>query len=166
MKNSLKFIAFLSIVSLVIFSCKKENDDDPKPAPTKAQMLIGNWKMNAWTVNPPLPELDSNLDTIYISDFYAHIEDCYKDNLMVFKEHNIYLLEEGEIKCYSNSPPIIENGNWTLSSDEKYIAISSINTTSTKEIKSLSSSLLELIFYQQSWQDSTIYVNVQQFAKQ
>jgi len=166
MKSSFKFIALLSIVFILIFSCKKDNDDDPKPTPTKTQMLIGSWKMNSWTVNPPIIQLDSNFDTIYVSDMYADYQDCSKDDLLVFKSHNIYLVEEGDSTCSPDGPQVIVSGNWTLSSDEKHIVITNSWGTSSNEIKSLSSSLLELTYTQYDWWDSTLYVHVQQYAKQ
>lgn len=101
--------------SLFFTNCKKdEKDPEPEPTPTpvvetNTQKLTGkNFKMTAATIEPAI---------FGVTDFYAQMQDCEKDNLLRFDTPNIYKEDEGAAKCATNDPQTT-TGTWVWNTDE------------------------------------------------
>lgn len=129
-------INLLLIVSLFLatLSCKK---DDP---PTKKDLLTGkNWILTAETVSPAI-----DYNGILITDLYAQMDDCDKDDISKFNANGTYTFEEGATKCDVNGPQIFDAGTWVFNSDQTILVLTSpsdgtinveiIELTSTKII--------------------------------
>jgi len=110
--------AFLIFSSMIIVtSCKKDKKDpDPEPTPapapvpeTNTQKLTGkNFKLTALTVNPAF---------FGITDIYAQMSDCDKDDIYRFEVGGVYKEDEGGTKCNSNDPQTV-TGTWTWNTNE------------------------------------------------
>lgn len=103
--------------SLFLTNCKKDDKDPetdtttttPTPAATNTEKLTGkNFKMTAATIDPAI---------VGVTDWYAQMEDCQKDNLYRFDTPNVYKEDEGATKCATNDPQTL-TGTWTWNTDE------------------------------------------------
>jgi hypothetical protein len=123
---------------ILLYSCEKEKD------PTKSEILAQKpWKLTSSTINPPLniPEIG------IISDYYAFLPPCKKDDIWVFKTNGSFTFEEGDTKCDELSPTVYDMGNWTLNSDETVLSLTSLNSgMSEYDIVELTSSVMKLRF--------------------
>ena len=120
MKTFIKYLGLISLATLLIFgACSKKDDDNP-PEKTKTELLTaGFWKVTAMTVDPGI-----NFGGTIITDFYAQMLDCQKDDLTKFETNGKITDDEGATKCDPNDPQTTNNGSWVLSADGKSITIS------------------------------------------
>jgi hypothetical protein len=126
-------INLLLIVSLFLatLSCKKDD------APTKKDLLTGkNWILTAETVSPAI-----DYDGILVTDLYAQMDDCDKDDINKFNANGTYTFEEGATKCDVNDPQIYDAGTWAFNSDQTILVLTSPSEgTKNAEIIELTSS--------------------------
>ena len=86
MKNKMKKTTLLGIALIATFafftSCSKDSTTTTTITPeTNTQKLVGkNWFMSAAIMNPGIPDGTGGT----ITDFYALMEDCSKDDFMNF----------------------------------------------------------------------------------
>jgi len=110
-----KLVIFLIIVNIIgLSSCKKEEEL------TKPELLCrAPWVLSASIIEPPyfFEEVGS------ITDYYAVLASCRKDDLWNFNENGSYTIEDGPNKCNITDPSILESGTWTLSSNATAIVI-------------------------------------------
>lgn len=130
-------INLLLIITLtfLLFNCKK----DAKV--TKKDLLSGkNWIMTAETISPAM-----NVNGTLITDLYAQTPSCTKDDIGKFSSNGTYTLEEGLTKCNLTDPQVFETGNWTLSSNETILVMtSSTGAVTNGTIQELTSNKLIL----------------------
>lgn len=95
MKKTL-FIALL-LISFIVSSCKKD-----EASKSKSEMLTGaKW----------------NISSLKINGVAEVMEDCSKDDFIIFASGGTCTFNPGTIKCYSGEA--IDTTIWSLSSDEK-----------------------------------------------
>lgn len=124
----------LLALSLMFTSCSKKKDD-----PSTTELLTNkNWVITAETVDPPLP-----FNGTTISDLYAQLSACEKDNVVRFTSPNIYTEDEGATKCIASDPQT-KTGTWVLSTDQKTITTTESGQTTSLSILSLTSSELKV----------------------
>ncbi|MAT53729.1 MAG: hypothetical protein CMN32_04565 [Saprospirales bacterium] len=121
------------MVVLAMASCKKDD-------PTTTELLIDSdgWILVAMTVDPPIVDPISGTS---ITDFYAQMDACDKDDITIFQDNGTYITDEGATKCDPNDPQT-ETGTWALSADEKTITIDGESWT----IESLTKSSMRVTF--------------------
>jgi Lipocalin-like domain len=117
---------------LVFTACKKDKS-------TTELLTSGNgWKITAFTVNPGIPVGNG----VVITDFYAQIEACTKDDITIFKAGGVLNTDEGLTKCDPTDTQTTI-GTWALSADEKTITFDNESWTivslGSKEMKLTSS---------------------------
>jgi len=112
-------IAFLFVgSSLFLTNCKKD-DKDPDPAPSgpaqsNTQRLTGkNFKLTALTISPSI---------LGLSNYYAQVPDCEKDDLIRFDTPDIFKKDAGSVKCDPNEVQT-KTGTWTWNTNETIITI-------------------------------------------
>ncbi len=127
MKMTIKTIAMACIaIGITITGCKKKEEATPTatptPAPTKKELLIGkNWKVTAQTSNPAI---DWNGNGIMVTDIYAQMTACDKDDILIFNSNFTTTNDEGVLKCNPASPQSTA-GTWLFNSTETIITIDS-----------------------------------------
>jgi len=121
------------MVVLAMASCKKDD-------PTTTELLIDSdgWILVSMTVDPPIVDPISGTS---ITDFYAQMDACDKDDITIFQDNGTYITDEGATKCDPNDPQT-ETGTWVLSADEKTITIDGESWT----IESLTKSSMRVTF--------------------
>jgi hypothetical protein len=96
-----KTILALSVLTLVLASCKKDNKNEPT-TPTK-ENLTGTYKLTAFTMT---------YNGISMDYFNTSMEACDKDDLYHLNADNSYALEDAGTVCSpSNS---YTGGTWSL----------------------------------------------------
>jgi Lipocalin-like domain len=102
--NKLQTKLSLAVLALssVLFSCKKEDSATP-PCSISMQNLSGSYKLTAlkYKLTPATPEMD----------FFALMDDCEKDDLLILNANGTYQFKDLGIAC---SPDGNENGTWKL----------------------------------------------------
>lgn len=115
----MKKITLLGIALIATFafftSCSKDSaTKTTTTAETNTQKLVGkNWLMSAATMNPGIPDGMGGT----ITDFYAFLDDCEKDNFMNFNANGTYITDEGALICDTASAQITL-GTWKFTNNE------------------------------------------------
>jgi hypothetical protein len=146
----------LLIVSLFLsaLSCKKDD------APTKKDLLCGkNWILVSETVSPAI-----NFNGILITDLYAQLDDCTKDDISKFNTNGTYTFEEGATKCDVNDPQVWDSGTWVFNSDQTVLVLTSPSMgTVNADIIELTSS--KIVISQESTIDDIKYTITDTYQK-
>ncbi|KAB2914907.1 MAG: DUF5004 domain-containing protein [Bacteroidetes bacterium] len=133
-----KITLLLVLSSLLCFTACKKDEETSTPQKTKSELLSAKpWKMTALTVNPAI-----NAGGTMITDIYAQMQACDKDDVYSFKSDKTYTQEEGATKCDPNDPQVSEAGTWTFSSDEKQIVQTSSGSTESSTLVELTETKL------------------------
>lgn len=121
MKTYIKYLGLFSLTALLIFgSCSKDNNDDNPPEKTTTELLTaGFWKITSMTIDPGVI-----FESTFITDVYAQMEDCERDDLMRFDSDGKITDDEGPTKCDPNDPQTTNDGTWVLSADGESVSIS------------------------------------------
>lgn len=129
MKNISTYLV-AAVLGLTVLGCKKTAET---PAPTKTELLTNkNWVATAITISPALP-----LGGTLITDYYAQLPSCTKDDFIRFETPSIYKEDEGAVKCNPAKPQTVI-GTWTFNGDQ------SVVTTSTPTGGTQSYNIVEL----------------------
>ena len=127
MKGTIKKMALIAIaLGLTIASCKKNTDETPTPAvvQTKTQLLTAkNWKITAETISPAY---DWNGNGVLVTDIFAQMTPCEKDNLVIFNVNGTVTYDEGPTKCVETDPQTTY-GTWAFNPLETIITLDSTN---------------------------------------
>ena len=99
----------LALVAISLpFSCKKEDN------PSKSELLTSHcWILSEATIAPA-----AIVNGAVVTDFYALMSLCDRDNLTCLLENGNVYVDEGASKCDPNDPQINTSGTWWFNSDE------------------------------------------------
>ena len=121
MKNYLKTFGLLSLVLIIgLSACKKDESTPATPAsktPTE-YLTAGFWKTTAMTIDPGI-----NFNGTVITDFYAQMPACSKDDITRFNTNGTITDDEGATKCDANDPQTTNDGTWVMSADNASVTI-------------------------------------------
>jgi hypothetical protein len=99
---------------LVLFFASCTKGSDPLPGKTPSEILKGgHWK---------LVEAYSNTSKDGVNetkDVYAQLQDCKKDNVIIFDNESKLTLDEGATKCSEFDPQTKVNETWVLVSNDR-----------------------------------------------
>lgn len=131
-----RFVVFITACLLVSFySCKKDDD------PTNTELLCSQpWMLSASTFDPPFHITDFGA----ITDYYAILAPCRKDDIWSFKTNGDYTIEDGASKCNPLDPTVLEFGSWVFNTDETVITTSTTYYYTEYTILELSSQTLQV----------------------
>jgi hypothetical protein len=81
-------------------------------------LLTGKqWTLNDWSVSPPY-EVDGEM----ITDLYALMPECAKDDFMVLNNDGTLVKDNGDLMCSENDPQTTD-GTWNISADRSMLRI-------------------------------------------
>lgn len=148
------------MVALIAFSCKKDDDKDDQETvipKSKTELLTSApWKATAATVAPPVEVAPG----IFISDFYAFMEACEKDNLIIFKADGTGMDDEGATKCDDNDPQI-EDFTWSFNANETTITQSyEDDEDQVLTVKTLTETTLQVSFVEDDGNGGTYTITI------
>jgi hypothetical protein len=126
----------LLTISVLMFRCSDDdNDNDVKTS----DLIQGSWQVTADLVSPPI-----DLGTGPISDLYAAMDDCDKDDLYIIKANGIGEFNEGPTKCDPGDPQTAPF-TWALTNNDKNLVITEALGTLTFEIVQLNNTTLKMV---------------------
>lgn len=116
----MKKTTFLGIALIVTFafftSCSKDSSTTTE---SNTQKLVGkNWFMSAAVINPGFPDGMGGT----ITDFYALMDDCEKDDFTNYNANGTYILNEGLTICDTTSAQTTP-GTWKFTNNETKLLI-------------------------------------------
>jgi Lipocalin-like domain len=120
-------VALLGLLAINLLSCK---DDDAKPDKTKV-LTGGNWKLTALTSDPAFDWFGTQ-----VTNIYAQLPACVKDDLTVFKSSGTVNFDEGPSKCDPNDPQTT-SGTWAFNTDETILSVTTDGDTESWNIEEL-----------------------------
>jgi hypothetical protein len=114
----MKKILFATLIlSSLFIGCSKDDTDDVKQ-PTKTELLTAHyWQTTALTIDPPL-----SFGGTSISDIYAQLDNCEKDNIEKYNTNNTIIFDEGATKC-DPADPQTQTLPWSFNSDETILTV-------------------------------------------
>ncbi len=134
--NSKHAVLVLLIVSTLAWSCKK---DDNKP--DRLDLLVEkNWRLTALTIDPSIDWFGNGT---LVTNIYAQLNNCDRDDLYIFERNGVYKLDEGPTKCSPNDPQTI-TGTWTFNPDKTVITVNITGGSNSYTIKELESKRMVL----------------------
>jgi hypothetical protein len=110
-----KIILFLTIINILgLSSCKKDEEL------SNTQLLCrAPWILSASTIDPPY--FFEGVGSI--TDYFAVLAPCRKDDLWNFSDNGKYTYEDAAIKCNALDPSILDYGDWSFNSAETVIIV-------------------------------------------
>jgi hypothetical protein len=130
----MKYFATILTLTILITSCTKEK--------IKSELILGDWQINALTVDPP-----QVVNNIIITNLYAQMEDCDKDNTLSFFDNKTYKADEGATNCDSLDPQNI-SGNWMFLNNETELRLIYQSDTIVYNVIDLDEELLKMNYSQ------------------
>jgi hypothetical protein len=130
----MKYIQAILVLTVLLSSCTKEK--------SKSELILGDWRANALTVDPP-----QVVNNVVITDLYAQMEDCDKDNTLSFYENQTYKADEGATNCDSLDPQNI-SGNWIFLNNETELRLIYQSDTIVYNVIDLDEELLKMNYSQ------------------
>jgi hypothetical protein len=113
-KTTLLGIALIATFAFFTSCSKDSTTKTTITAESNTQKLVGkNWYMSAAIMNPGIPDGTGGT----ITDFYALMDDCEKDNFMNFNANGTYISDEGVMICDSTSAQTTP-GTWKFTNNE------------------------------------------------
>lgn len=99
------------MLSSVLFSCKKDNDDNNQAKSKSTLLTQGSWHItqllrrsdpaDAWTTTSGDP--------------------CRADDILTFNSNLTWSQDDAAIPCGSGNPQIVETGDWNFTSNETHL---------------------------------------------
>ncbi len=120
MRKTLRLMGLISLVVIFMSSCSKDDDNPTESTKTVNEYLTaGNWKVTALTIDPGV-----NINGVVLTDFFAQMPSCTKDDLTKFNSNGTITDDEGATKCDPNDPQTTNDGTWVLSADNTSVTMS------------------------------------------
>jgi len=111
-KTTLLGIALIATFAFFT-SCSKDSTTNTTPE-TNTQKLVGkNWFLSAASINPGFPDGMGGT----ITDFYAFMDDCEKDDFTNYNANGTYISDEGVSICDTTSAQTTP-GTWKFTNNE------------------------------------------------
>lgn len=114
--KKIAIIILLLLCVINMYSCKKANKVGPFPPKSKAQLLTeGIWQLTDLRgvyIQSGQPTIIYNFDSL---------DECSKDNFIVFLTDRRIALNMGDVKCYVGEEQTDTGGYWEFTSDMEHI---------------------------------------------
>lgn len=103
-----KTIYLCLILSMLFVACEKENN--PEVAKSTRELLVEKkWYLKAILVSPAL---------MGMTNLYDSLIPCQKDDIFTYRNSGKQEIDNGPLKCYSNSPQIDSATLWKLADNK------------------------------------------------
>lgn len=147
----------LTLLSIVFTSCEKDKDNKPD----NVGLLTGkNWKMTAFTIDPAIDWFGNGTQ---VTNIYAQLPACAKDDLAVFNKNGTVNFDEGASKCSPNDPQTT-SGTWAFNTDKTILSVTTEGETESWKILELKND--KMVIEYQEVEDGITYTLTGTFAKQ
>ena len=126
-------MAILSI-ALASTSCELFDKDDDKDDDSVKAKIVGTWQLKSLTCDPAIDWFGTT-----VTNVYAQLPACIKDDLVIIQNNNTYLEDEGTSKC-QNSDPQTVTGTWALNPAQTILSVSRDGDTESWNLSNLGKS--------------------------
>ena len=126
-------MAILSI-ALASTSCELFDKDDDKDEDSVKAKIVGTWQLKSLTCDPAIDWFGTT-----VTNVYAQLPACIKDDLVIIQNNNTYLEDEGTSKC-QNSDPQTVSGTWALNPAQTILSVSRDGDTESWNLSNLGKS--------------------------
>jgi len=126
-------MAILSI-ALASTSCElfdKDDDDDKDGVKAK---IVGTWQLKSLNCDPAIDWFGTT-----VTNVYAQLPACVKDDLVIIQGNNTYLEDEGNSKCQGSDPQTV-SGTWALNPAQTILSVSRDGDTESWSLSNLGKS--------------------------
>jgi hypothetical protein len=124
-KIQITVLLLLMISAITALSCNK--DKDTNATKTKTELLTtGTWKYTACIVSPAYDYYGNGNP---VTDIFAIMEACEKDDFEIFKTNGIWEYDNGPTKCDALDPQIIYSEPWIFTANETKVTVGTIECT-------------------------------------
>lgn len=107
----------LLISAITVVSCKKDKETTTTSTKALSEILVGGkWYTTAQTITTKITVLGKTESDV------TSLEDCDKDDYMIFSADNSYTEGFGTVKCDGDIDEA-ENGKWVISADGKTLSM-------------------------------------------
>lgn len=125
MKATLQLTA--TLLMLAFFSCNKDSDNNANTTKTKTELLTtGTWKYTACIVSPALDYYGTGNP---VTDIFAIMQACEKDDFEVYKTNGIWEYNEGPTKCDPGNPQVVYSEPWSFAANETKVIVGGVECT-------------------------------------
>jgi hypothetical protein len=132
----MKRIIFIAVTLMVLVSCKKYDEPEPRP-----DLLI---KYGAWRMNITSAKITGGANW---NDITSTIPTCTADNIFNFTNPNLYQQREGITKCVNTAPDVVESGTFAFSNNDQTLTVTlTNNTTRVYTIELLTQNTLTVVY--------------------
>ena len=104
----------LLLIAVSILPACKKNDNTPPPD-AESLLLNKTWKLVAFTISPAI-----DLGNGPTNDVLSAWDACDKDDLFIFKSNNVFIYDEGVLKCDAGYPQQLTS-TWSYNKTTKEI---------------------------------------------
>ena len=119
-------LAALLVITFAV-SCDKESDNyDNNNNKTNTELLTaGTWKLIAATINPAY---DYYGDGNAVTDLYAILKPCERDDFEIYKTNGTWEYDEGPTKCDPSYPQVFSEP-WSFTANETKVFVGAVECT-------------------------------------
>lgn len=157
----LKTMIFAVALLGIAFTGCKEDKEDTKADKTN-QLVDKQWKATAITVDPAIDLFGTGTP---ITNIYAQLPACSKDDLTVFRKNGTVAFDEGGSKCSNNDPQTV-SGLWSFNTDQTVISITQDGETESWKILEFTNDRIKVEFTVDDDESGLTYTITSIYAKQ
>jgi hypothetical protein len=118
-KNWSRLASVLAILSITLAStsCELFEKEGKADDNVKAK-IVGTWQLKALSSDPAIDWFGTS-----VTNVYAQLPACVKDDLVIIQSNNTYLEDEGSSKCQNTDPQTV-SGTWALNPAQTILSVS------------------------------------------
>ena len=158
--KSIVLIAAL-VSTQLLTGCKKEDKINPPNTVggnsiTREKLLDKSWKLVSKTVDPAK---SPGFLKAKVTDWYAQMESCQKDNLKSYKGDGSMIFDEGATKCKSDDAQST-GATWLFNSDNATITEKRGSTNKSLTVIEVSASTLKSTYSEDGMDGKYTYTEI------
>lgn len=134
MKLAFRHTIAWSLLSLFSLSCSKNES----LVPTYTNLLTGtSWRLEAWSSTPAYRYTNTKGISYTTHNLFELADRCNRDDRYVFNKNQTYVYNEGTLLCNTkDKKKHINNGTWSVSTDETHLILDNVSYSIDKLTKS------------------------------
>src|SRR5919202_231454 len=126
--NALTTFRTLALAALLLtgaVACKKDQEGS-SPTPDNSPAFVGKkWKMVSFTLDNPIDfDGDGKLD----SDLTAFLDECHKDDSVVFEADGKVMGDNGQQRCEADEQAVEQTNTWSFDAAKQVLSLNDVKS--------------------------------------